>query len=58
MSGEEATYAKVLPRILPLPFRRGEGRGEGSVRLLGFRLPSHAQFGLQNRDIGAPWIGQ
>jgi hypothetical protein len=26
----ESRFARVLPAILPLPFRRGEGRGEGS----------------------------
>ena len=27
----EPRFARELPAILPLPFRRGEGRGEGSV---------------------------
>jgi hypothetical protein len=31
----EPRFARESPTILPLPFRRGEGRGEGSV--LGFR---------------------
>ena len=31
----EPRFARELPAILPLPFRRGEGRGEGSD--LGFR---------------------
>jgi hypothetical protein len=33
----EPRFAKELPRIPPLPFRRGEARGEGSVFTLGFR---------------------
>jgi len=31
-------FARELPIILPLPFRRGEGRGEGSA--LGFNSPA------------------
>jgi hypothetical protein len=29
MVGNEPAISKNLPTILPLPFRRGEGRGEG-----------------------------
>jgi hypothetical protein len=30
-SSPEPQFARALPTILPLPFRRGEGRGEGSI---------------------------
>jgi hypothetical protein len=33
----EPRFARKLPMIPPLPFRRGEGRGEGSTYALGFR---------------------
>src|ERR1035437_2486062 len=32
----EPRFARDLPTIPPLPFRRGEGWGEGSVLALGF----------------------
>src|SRR5437879_11134115 len=35
-SGQEPSTAEALPTIPPLPFRRGEGRGEGSVLSPGF----------------------
>jgi hypothetical protein len=37
--GPAARIAEALPIILPLPFRRGEGRGEGSVPPPGFMVP-------------------
>jgi hypothetical protein len=47
MNLETATHAKKRPRVLPLPFGRGEGRGEGSVLSPGFVVPLHADIGLE-----------
>ena len=44
--------ADRLPTIPPLPFRRGEGRGEGSVRSLRPRVPG------RERRLGSPRPGQ
>src|SRR5437899_12327237 len=39
---DEPPIANPLATILPLPFRRGEGPGEGSVRWCWFMVPMHA----------------
>src|SRR6266851_4663564 len=40
----ESTFAEALSTVPPLPFRRGEGRGDGSVLSLGFRGAMHGAF--------------
>ena len=37
-TSHDPRFANTLPTIPPLPFRRGEGRGEGSTFALGFRV--------------------
>jgi hypothetical protein len=39
----EPQFARALPPILPLPFRRGEGRGEGSVLAVRFMPVSRSE---------------
>jgi hypothetical protein len=36
-----------LATLLPLPFGRGEGRGEGSVRWLGFMVPMQGKKAVE-----------
>ena len=43
MTFHEPPIANALATIPPLPFRRGEGRGEGSVLSLRFMVPVPAQ---------------
>ena len=42
-SSYEPWFASELATIPPLPFRRGEGRGEGSAFTLGFMVPMCGQ---------------
>ena len=41
------TITEALPMIPPLPFRRGEGRGEGSVLPLRFMAPIRAESSVE-----------
>ncbi len=43
----EPRLGRRRPPLLPLPFRRGEGWGEGSVLSLGFMVPMHSTFAVE-----------
>src|SRR5260370_42096191 len=48
----EPAFAEALATIPPLPFKRGEGPGEGSVPSLGFRAAIRARRG--GRSLPTP----
>jgi hypothetical protein len=44
LTPRELRLTRVLPTVLPLPFRRGEDRGEGSNLVLGSRHAKHVRL--------------
>jgi NADH:ubiquinone oxidoreductase subunit 4 (subunit M) len=53
----EPAIPEALPTIPPLPFRRGEGRGEGSVLSMGLMVPMRGKTAVETTHgwaAGAP----
>ncbi len=57
-SFHEPSIANALPRIPPLPFPRGEGRGEGSVLSCWFMVPMRAENGVEAPREERTWRGE